>query len=244
MTQKYDTNRVFSAPLHSCTTVVSHWSLCSSEFVLFNTNAVFNSQIFFYPLLRCFLNCHWAFFLHLGWSLECPHCVCLCRCGWLILSTLGSTHALCMPVLLASAPTCASAVCPVGFCTTTSESSTWRYCGRQTHWCLFALVIIIQHALWPSNLSQFVNSDRLLSPLFFPPSFLLLSISSVNVAVRLCPCLASCYGGSSSTQLLPTTQTLTAWRETPSVSRWAFASLKRRGSHLTARKLVNTKFKQ
>lgn len=42
-----------------------------------------------------------------------------------------------------------------------------------THWCPFALVIIIQYALWPSNLSQFVNSCRLLSPLlFFSSSFL------------------------------------------------------------------------
>lgn len=42
-----------------------------------------------------------------------------------------------------------------------------------THWCPFALVIIIQYALWPSNLSQFVNSYRLLSPLlFFSSSFL------------------------------------------------------------------------
>ncbi len=37
------------------------------------------------------------------------------------------------------------------------------------------------------------------------------------------PCTASYCGGSSSTQLPPTTQTLTAWRETPSVCRWAFA---------------------
>lgn len=54
--------------------------------------------------------------------------------------------------------------------------------------------------------------------------FSLHSISCVNAAVLLCPCLASCYGGSSSTQLPQTTQILIAWREIPSVYRWTFCT--------------------
>lgn len=46
------------------------------------------------------------------------------------------------------------------------------------------------------------------------------SLSCVKAAVPPCLCLDSCCGGSSSTRRPPTTPTLTAWRGTPSVSRW------------------------
>lgn len=169
--------------------------------------------------------------------ITCIDCVCLHRCGWPTLSTLVSTRALCMPVPLASAPTCALAVCPVGFCTTTSESSTWRYCGHlslyqsdirlgytNTHRCLFALFSVN----YDSSLFHQMWNHHFLTTIVFCPlcSFSLsLSVSSVSIAVLLCPCSASCYGGNSFTQLPPTTQTLTAWRETPSVFRWVFAPL-------------------
>ena len=65
--------------------------------------------------------------------------------------------------------------------------------------------------------------------------FLAFSGSSVSAAVHLCLCSASCYGGSSSTPPPPTTQTLTAWKQTPSVSRWADAAL---CYIVTGRKLV------
>lgn len=66
--------------------------------------------------------------------------------------------------------------------------------------------------------------ERQICNLLISIVFCLHSISCVNAAVLLCPCLASCYGGSSSTQLPPTTQILTAWREIPSVYRWAFCT--------------------
>lgn len=79
--------------------------------------------------------------------------------------------------------------------------------------CQLAQVVSIHCDHWTSDL-QLVNLDHFLS----------YSISCVNAAVLLCPCLASCYGGSSSTQLPPTTQILIAWREIPSVYRWAFCT--------------------
>lgn len=121
--------------------------------------------------------CTWQY---LRWSLECPHPVCPYRCGWPTLSTLGSTRALCMPVLPASAPTCASAVCPAGFCTTTWESSTWRYCGylplnrrdislgyTNTHWrthiCSQSDRVMNYHNCL-SNLQSHLFKSNLLSP--------------------------------------------------------------------------------
>ena len=158
----------------------------------------------------CFFVCFtWPY---LRWSLEC-NCVHLFRCGWPTWSTPGSTRALCMPVPLASVPTCVSAVCPVGFCTTTSESSTWRYCDPPLNFRFQCRPH--KHTLM-SVCSHSYNIE---------PLHLFNSLSSVNVAVLLCPCLASYYGESSSTQLPPTTQTLIAWMETQSVSRLASAPL-------------------
>ena len=53
----------------------------------------------------------------------------------------------------------------------------------------------------------------------FVCSLSLVSRSCVSVAVLRCPCSDSYCGGSSSTRRPPSTQTLTAWKETPSVSR-------------------------